>query len=113
MNNVMAKTMMKEMDVAEVYSPSRVVTMAKKMGLRAGWSLDLITQDEKGNPWDFNKVSMRNKVAGKLIQDKPRLLIGSRICTPCSQMNNVNHPKMSKDEIEQRLDYGRAHRILY
>ena len=65
LNNVMAKTMMREMDVAEVCSPPRVVAMAKAMGLRAGWSFDLTTHDGNGDAWDFNKVAMRNKAARK------------------------------------------------
>ena len=32
-----------QMEVAEVYSPPRVTTMAEQMGLRAGWALDLTT----------------------------------------------------------------------
>ena len=109
LNNIMAKSMMEEMDVVEVYSPPRVVAMAKRMGLRAGWSLDLTTTDENGDAWDSNKVAMRNKAARKLIQDKPRLLIGSPTCTPFSQMNNINYTKMSREEVEQRLDHGRVH----
>ena len=77
------------------------MAMAKKMGLRAGWSLDLTTTDENGNAWDFNKVAMRNKAARKLIEDKPRLLIGSPICTPFSQMNNINYSRMTREEVEQ------------
>ena len=96
LNNTMAKSMMEEMDVAEAYSPPRVVAMAKKMGLRAVWSPDVTTSDENGIAWDFNKVAMRNKAARKLIQDKPRLLIGSPICTPFSQMNNINYTKNVK-----------------
>ena len=100
----------KEIDVAETYGPPRVVTMAEQMGLRANWNLDLTARDENGDAWDCNKASMRNKAARKLIQDKPRLLIGSPICTPFNQMNNINHPKMPKEEdVEQRLDHGRMH----
>eukprot|EP00972_Heterocapsa_arctica_P016733 2468579-Heterocapsa_arctica.AAC.1 len=41
-------------DVSEVYSPPRVTTMAKAMGMRAGWALDIRTVDEQGRRWDFS-----------------------------------------------------------
>lgn len=65
------------MDVAEVYSPPRVTSMAQQCGFNAGWSLDLTTTDENGRAWDFDCVHMRNKAARKLLTDKPKLLIGS------------------------------------
>ena len=109
LNNVMLGMLRQEMDVVEVYSPPRVAAMAKQLGFRAGWCLDLTTCDERGVAWDFNRLEMRNKAAWKLIQDKPRLLIGSFICTTFSTMNNVNYTRMSKEEVKQRMDYGRRH----
>ena len=53
------------MDVAEIYSPPRATEMAKKLGLRAGWSMDITTIDEEGRPWDPNQVAMRNTVVRK------------------------------------------------
>ena len=60
LNNMMRKLMFEQMEVAEVYSPPRIVEMARRMGLRAGWSLDLTTCDDYGRPWDFNCKQMRN-----------------------------------------------------
>ena len=31
------------------------------------------------------------------------------MCTPFSQMNNINHARMSAEEVKQRMDYGRKH----
>ena len=109
LNNVMMGMLKQEMDVAEAYSPPRVAAMAQKMGLRASWSLDLTTFDERGIAWDFNKLEMRNKAARQLIQDNPRLLIGRPSCTPFSQMNNLNYVRKSAEEVKQRMDYGRRH----
>ena len=53
--------MLAKMEVAEVYSPSRVTDMARRMGLRAGWALDNITQDDDGREWDFYQLEMRNR----------------------------------------------------
>ena len=109
LNSVTMAQMREQMDVAEVYSPPRVVEMAKKMGLRAGWSLDFTTTDDEGNPWDFNKAHMRNKVVRKLLTDKPRFSIGSPMCTAFSAMNYINHARMSPTEVQQRFAYGRRH----
>ena len=40
-------------DVAEVYSPPRLCATARKMGLKAGFSFDLIGNNAKGEPWDL------------------------------------------------------------
>ena len=107
LNQMMRKLMLERMEVAEVYSPPRITTMARKMGLRAGWSLDLSTCDEHGGPWDFNQKEMRNAAVRKLIQDKPVLLIGSPMCGSFSAMNNFNYIKMTEEERNQKINYGR------
>lgn len=109
LNSMMLAELRDRMEVAEVYSPPSVVDVARDVGLRAGWSLDLTTIDEDGRPWDFNQVSMRNKAVRKLLTDKPRLLIGSPMCTAFSSFNNINYKKMDPNEVQQRLRYGRKH----
>ena len=109
LNNVIMTRLKETMDVAELYSPLRVVEMAKSMGLRAGWSLDLTTIDEAGRPWDFNHVEMRSKAIRKVLTDKPRLLIGSPMCTAFSCMNNINYKRMPPEEVQQRMEHGRRH----
>ena len=54
-------------------------------------------------------MSMRNKAVRKLLHDNPRRLIGSAICTPFSQMNNINYARMSPEEIQRRMAEGRRH----
>ena len=83
--------------------------VAKRMGFRAGWSLDLTTRDEIGRPWDVNQVEMRNKAVRRVINDKPLLLICSPICTFPSCMDNTNYPRMPPEDVEQRIEYGRRH----
>lgn len=99
----------KQMDVAEVYSPPRVTGMAERLGMRAGWSLDLATRDEEGNSWDFNKAEMKNKAARKLISDEPYVLIGSPPCTDWSSLMNLNWPRMTPEEVERRNKEARVH----
>ena len=93
-NSVMVEVLINEMGVGEVYSPPRVVEMARRMGSKAGWSLDLTTKDEDGTPLGFNKLEMRNQAARQLLRDNPRLLIGSQTCTPFSSMNRINYCRL-------------------
>ena len=81
LDQVMMRTMIASMDVAEFYSPPRIASMAAKMGLRAGWSLDISTHGKDGRAWDFNIPEMRNRAARMVLTDKPVLLIGSPMCT--------------------------------
>ena len=104
------KNMLAKMEVAEVYSPPRVTRMAESMGLRAGWALDLTTNDDDDRPWNFDQLEMRNRAVHKLLRDEPTLLIGSPMCTAFSQMNNnVNYPKMEPWRVQEKLQYGRKH----
>ena len=41
-------------DVAEVYSPPRMTTMAERLGYRAAFAFDLTTCDGDGVPWDLS-----------------------------------------------------------
>ena len=83
--------------------------MAERLGLKAGWALDLTTCDEDGRPWNFDQVEMRNRAVRRLLKDEPTLLIGSPLCTAFGQMNNINDYKMEPAEVERRVAYGREH----
>ena len=109
LNNMMRKLMFERMEVVEVYGPPRIFAMASQMGLRAGWSLDLSTYDERGQPWDFNQTQMRDAAVRKVLQDKPMFLIGSPMCGPFSTMNNINYARVSEEEKNQRIADGREH----
>ena len=54
LNNVMMGMLKQEMDVAEVYSPPRVIEEAKKHKLRNGEAFDLTTG------WDFRRKNDSN-----------------------------------------------------
>ena len=70
--------------VAEVFSPPRVVQMAKNMPslkLIPGFSLDLTTIDEHdGLPWDFNNPVKRKRALDLVDHQRPMLVIGSPSC---------------------------------
>ena len=76
-------------NIAEVYSPPRVVTVAEAAGLRGGFSLDL-TVPYQGEYWDFTKKSCRDRALDLLRKDRPYLLIGSPPCTAWSNLQNLN-----------------------
>ena len=105
----MTKMLRHKMEVAEVYSPPRVVAMASKMGLRQGWGMDLTTMDVDGRAWDSNQKEMRNRAVRGLLRDKPLVLVGSLMCVPFSIMNSINYSRMDPSEVEQRKEHGRRH----
>ena len=71
------------MVVAEVYSPPRVVVEAAKRGLKVGESMDLTTGS------DFRKLEHRKQARQYIDTYKPKLLIGSPMCTMFSNLQNL------------------------
>jgi len=71
-------------DITEVYSPERVNQMARRMGLMAGMSMDLV------NGWDFDSLRMRSKAEEYIDQKKPKLVIGSPMCTAFTALQHLN-----------------------
>lgn len=52
---------------------------------------------------------MRNKATRKVLNDSPMLLIGSPMCIEFSSWMHVNHLKMPKDVVQERLKKARTH----
>ena len=77
-------------DVAEVYSPPRIVTVAQAAGLRGGFSLDLTAPDPDGHVWDFSVQANRVRARKMLDEQKPYVLIGSPPCTAYSNLQHLN-----------------------
>ena len=48
-------------DVSEIYSPPRVVKMAKTLGMKGGVSLDLTVPANDGYIWDFSRKHCRDR----------------------------------------------------
>ena len=42
------------MEIAEVYSPPIMAAMAAQLGFNPGFSLDLTTTNDAGEPWDLS-----------------------------------------------------------
>ncbi len=49
-----------EVDVTEVYSPPRIPTMAKRLGMSPGEAMDILTG------WDFGKKRDRKRAEEKI-----------------------------------------------
>ena len=77
-------------DVSEIYSPPRVVAMARKLGMKGGMSLDLTVPGENGYVWDFSKKSCRDEAMALVTRDKPLFLMMSPECTPYSIIQGIN-----------------------
>ena len=61
LNVMMVQMLIQKIEVVEAYSPPRVAEMARKMGFKAGWSLDLTTIHQDGRMLEFNEIEMRNR----------------------------------------------------
>ena len=109
LDKMMMSMLVDNTQVAEIYSPPRVAKIAKSMGLRAGWSLDLTTQDEDGRNWDFTGSVKRNRAAREVLQHKPLLLVGSPVCIVHSVVNHANHARMPEEVVKQRSKEARLH----
>ena len=79
-------------DITEIYSPTRVNRVAAKFGLCAGSSMDLT------NGWDFSKESDRRKAWKVIKETRPFIIIGSPPCTMFSNLQEMNKHVHRHDE---------------
>ena len=71
-------------DVAEVYSPQRVLVETQRLGLRGDLSADILTG------WDFRREDHRIAFMVRLKTQRPRVLILSPPCTMHSALMAMN-----------------------
>ncbi len=84
----------KRNDVSEIYSRPRVTAYAARLGLSPGFALDLAVVDpDDGMPWDFDNPNKCAKAKRKVQLKKPKLLIGSPMCTAFSQLQALSKDK--------------------
>ena len=62
-------------DMSEMFSPERVTSVCKQYGLIPGQAMDI------KNGFDFDLTADRKKAWDSILQDKPKLVIGSPPCT--------------------------------
>ena len=105
----------KNADVAEMYSPPRIVQEAglRVYGgrrLRPGWSLDLSVNDpETGTPWDLSDGKIRTKAVNLITEGKPFMLILSPMCTAFSQIQAINKERRDPAVVRRELDEAKDH----
>ena len=87
----------KEVDVAEVFSPPRVVPVAKQKGLNPGGSFDL------KNGYDLRSEQDRRRMWKALREQQPLMILLSPPCTAFCKLQSLSYPKM---------DWGKAITLL-
>merc|ERR1711884_993280 len=90
-------------DVAEVFSPPRVVTMAKRNGLTGTWSFDRLVERSPGERWDLGKKSHQQEVIKLIEKTRPGLLVGSPPCSWFSRVMQINWGRIPRWRRRQML----------
>ena len=80
-------------DIAEVFSVPRVTKIAQEMGATGGFALDLRTTDDHGRRWDFDDDATQRRAMALVRKLRPKLVIGSPVCTPFSALQALNRDK--------------------
>ena len=90
--------------IAEVYSAPRITAAAKllpHLGILPDFALDLTTNGDDGEPWDFTLEAHRAK-ARKLVNEvEPYMLVGSPSCAPYCTWQAINNYHKSPTEIRR------------
>eukprot|EP00435_Cladocopium_sp_Y103_P026760 s1698_g6.t1 len=94
---------MKQLVVAEVFSPPRVSQAAEEMGHVKGGAYDLATG------YDLSKKQDRRRVKQELRQTDPDLLVICPPCGPFSILQNINIARFGKEVMQLKLAEGREH----
>ena len=95
--------------IAEVYSPPRIVPIARAKGLVGGWSLDLTSADSQGRVWDFDDPECRRRAEALIDETQPSLLVGSVTCTFFSVMSILFGPRMGDEAFQKALSRAKSH----
>ena len=106
----MMSCLQRQYDLAEIYSPSRVVNEANGIGMKGAFSLDSSAPDPDGYIWDFNKHECRQKAFALIRESRPYMIIGFPECTPFSTIQNLNtRTPEGKEKIEKAREEGTRH----
>ena len=96
--------------VAELYSRPRITQYGKRKGILSGIVFDLTINDEDGNPWDFRVKKQRDRAAKAIEELCPELLVGSPMCGPFSNLQNLNaRTEEAKQLLEEKEQEGIMH----
>ena len=91
-------------DIAELYSPPRVLPVARGFGQRGCLSLDIMTG------WDFNSEADRMLSRRLLVKLDVKHVILSPPCTAFSELQRLwNYKRMTPEAIQQQWTQGMVH----
>ena len=99
-----ARTLSVQQDVAEFYSPPRLVPLARQMGLTGALSLDLLSG------WDFDQEWLRGLACQLLLQLQIVFVMMYPPCCIFSQLQRLwNYKKWSKEVFSAKWHQGRRY----
>ena len=95
-------------DLSEMYSPERVSAVCSSYGLRPGRDMHI------KNGFDFDLASDRKRAWEHVVNDEPKLVIGSPPCTYFSRLQELNKymykdSKAWMDKFEANLERAKRH----
>ena len=96
--------------MCELWSPPRMCKRTQRAGLKGGWSLDLtVTDEDDGEPWDFDSEAKQEKAMRKVREDKPTCIVVSPMCSAFSALQSLNFSKMDPTKVREVIDKGMRH----
>ena len=99
--------------LVEAYGTGNIIDMAntklRNLNIDGLCAFDLRVAKPNGSKWDFSKARDRIEATEFVKKHKPTWVIGSPPCTPFSQLQGLNFPKMPKEKVAAILREGRKH----
>ena len=98
-------------DVAGTGHPSTVVSDVAAVGLDVDSTLclDLTVKDKDGRPWDFRCLEMQRRAMKRVIDQKPKVVIGSIMCYKLSAMVLAKWEGMTERERRAQIQEIEKH----
>ena len=96
-------------DMLEIFSPPRILTIARREGLRGKWSIDRKVEISPGEKWDLLKPSHQKECLRIISQAKPDLIIGSPPCSWFSRIMQINWPRIPRHRRRRMMREARAY----
>ena len=97
------------LEIAEVFSPPRITEAGRRKGCLSGIAFHLRTQDKDGNAWDLSKPEVQEKAEELVDLLQPELIVGCPPRGPFSALQCLNHPKMTEQQVQDRMKDAVAH----
>ena len=60
-------------DITELFSPPKVITIARRSGLQGNWAFDRLVERAPGEAWDLTKREHQIEVERIISKVKPKL----------------------------------------